>query len=51
MLNVYKVTFIDGTVHKVYGVYPLHGWNIAQQLFPNKVIKGLELARQPKVLH
>lgn len=43
-LNVYKVTFEDGTVHKVYGVYASHGWSIAQQLFPNKVIKALELS-------
>lgn len=44
-LNVYKVTFDDGTVKNVYGVYAAHGWSIAQQLFPAKVVKSLELLK------
>jgi hypothetical protein len=42
-LNIYKVTFDDGTIEKVYGFYAAHCWAIAQQLFPTKIIKGLEL--------
>lgn len=42
-LNIYEVTFSDGTIKKVYGLYASHCWAIAEQLFPGKTIKGLEL--------
>jgi hypothetical protein len=42
-LNVYKVVFNDGTIKSVYGFWASHAWFIADQLFPDKTIQGVEL--------
>ena len=42
-LNIYSVTFENGMVKSVYGFWASHAWFVAQQLFPDRTIKSLEL--------
>ena len=42
-LNVYTVTFDDGAIERVYGLWAAHGHFIARQLFSDKTIVSIEL--------
>jgi hypothetical protein len=35
--------FSDGDIKSVYGFWASHAWFVAQQLFPDRTIKSIEL--------